>query len=627
MQCQGSAQETEHELQRMVAGLAETDPAYAATLSDLAVMKLSKGEVMEAQRMFERLVELRSEQLEQASSSVASSDKEQASDTGTDRRPAAASPLPPPPQPGRRTHSEGQNTLSVSAATKSSPSSLPRSNPPLSAPSLPGSSNSKNNTNVGNSSSSIGNGSSKPRAQQDAPSSRPRGCSGSSASAMAVGAAMFARALGNRPASARPKRRVSGPEPGAEAPAPLASSAPAETATASPAPAAAAAAITTAPIGLDSESMGHGLSIAAGSRSSSPTRVAVVAAAQEQEQRGLAGRREPAGRATSKGSVADAARAARAESGGSGCGESATTAPGAAAPAAAMVTATTVTAAAAACPGSSESRRRRTSSGTGEVRLSSSSAGEVLGVAGYATTLVPERKVAAPATGTPVGATGESSSAGRGGGSTEDNYLSAAAAAVAAMTAKPTDWGQDRRCGAATGARSESRSGGGGAAGGGNSSGGGGGGGGGCTAVKEYYLESRGQNGTEADPEAAEADAALRTSLGECRHVLEVYGLTTEIRTSHLQEFVLELASQDGRPLPVIKWVDDNHALLVCPDGATGGSGPVPAAALRGGITGLPGSGGIRPPPPSRPAQDHCCGGEATAESRPWNESAAGPGC
>ncbi|GIL80013.1 hypothetical protein Vretifemale_9227, partial [Volvox reticuliferus] len=265
-------------------------------------------------------------------------------------------------------------------------------------------------------------------------------------------------------------------------------------------------------------------------------------------------------------------------------------------------------------------------------------------------------------------------------------------------------------------------------------------------------------------------------SLGECRHVLEVYGLTTEIRTSHLQEFVLELASQDGRPLPVIKWVDDNHALLVCPDGATGalkkggqapslmmpsaaltlllprccccyccychrkskrkpndaafflshptpsspifpgryytigclasrtrliccfilyplsplrpaaggyllgswfivvllhscertlplfpppssssssttsssstssststsssspasplpaagGSGPVPAAALRGGITGLPGSGGIRPPPPSRPAQDHCCGGEATAESRPWNESAAGPGC
>ncbi|GIL62410.1 hypothetical protein Vafri_16630 [Volvox africanus] len=514
MNCRGSAQASEHELRRVMTSLAETDPAYAATLSDLAVMKLNQ-------------------QLEQASSSVAPNDEGQTSNDRTDRSRAAASPLPPPPQPGPRTRSKTRSTIPVSVATNPSPSSLPKPKLSASSPSLPG--NSSTNTSS--------SGSSNPRAQQDPSSARPRVCSGSSASAMAVGAAMFARALGNRPVSARPKTRSSGSEPGIEAPAlPVSDATPAST--------------IAAPNKVDTEITGRGTSAGPSSRSSprpgSPTSAAAVTAAQEQEKGGIAGRREPAGLASARVPAADTERAGMTEfRGGGGDGESASRA--------------AAGTAVASYSGDMEGLRRRMSSGTGEVRQSSLPPAEMLGAAGYATTLAAEPKLAATAAaGTPDGAAWKSS----GGGNTEDSYLPAAAAAVAAMTAKPTGWGPG--CGAAAGARPEGRSGGGCGAGGG----GGGGsssvsGGGGRVVVKEFYLESRGQNGGEADPEAAAADAALRASLGECRHVLEVYGLTTEVRTSHLQDFVSELASQDGRPLPVIKWVDDHHALLVCPDGAT----------------------------------------------------------
>ncbi|EFJ47303.1 hypothetical protein VOLCADRAFT_92049 [Volvox carteri f. nagariensis] len=136
---------------------------------------------------------------------------------------------------------------------------------------------------------------------------------------------------------------------------------------------------------------------------------------------------------------------------------------------------------------------------------------------------------------------------GAGGGET-DGYLDTAAAAVAAMTAKPSSgWGWGSAGGgggdgaaAAAGCRT--------AAGGGR-----------ATAVKDYHLEPRGGGGggggggvfgsDDAGPNANETDAALRALLGECRHVIEVYGLTTEIRTSHLQEFVSEFASQVDQEL------------------------------------------------------------------------------
>ncbi|GLI71269.1 hypothetical protein VaNZ11_016390, partial [Volvox africanus] len=509
--------------------LAETDPAYAATLCDLAVMKLNQGEVMEAQRIFEQLVVLRSEQLEQASSSVVPNVEEQRSNNRSDRSHAAASPLPPPPQPGPRTRSETRSNISVSVATNSSPPSL--------------SGNGNTNTKSYNSTNTSSSGSSNPRAQQDPSSSRPRVCSGSSVSAMAVGAAMFARALGNRPASARLKIRTSGPEPGTEAPPEL------------PVCDATPAATVANPHKVVTEITARGISAGPSSRSSprpgSPTSAAAVTAAQEQEKGEIVGRREPARLAAWRVPAAGTERAGMREFRGSSDGKSAATASRAAA-----------VAAVASSFGGMESPRRRMSSGTGEVGPLVLSAAEGLGAAGYATALATEQKVAVTAAvGTPDGAAWESS----GGGNTEDSYLPAAAAAVAVMTAKPMGWGPG--CGGAAGAKPEGRSGGGCGAGGGSSSGGGG-----CSSrvvVKDYYLESQGQNGDEADPEATAADAALRASLGECRHVLEVYGLTTEVRTSHLQDFVLEFASQDGRPLPVIKWVDDHHALLVCPDGAT----------------------------------------------------------
>ncbi|KXZ47745.1 hypothetical protein GPECTOR_33g627 [Gonium pectorale] len=71
-----------------------------------------------------------------------------------------------------------------------------------------------------------------------------------------------------------------------------------------------------------------------------------------------------------------------------------------------------------------------------------------------------------------------------------------------------------------------------------------------------------------AEQNSGADDGALRESLGDCSHVLEVYGLTTATRSSHLEEFVEIFCSQEGRPLPLIKWIDDHHALIVCPDRA-----------------------------------------------------------
>eukprot|EP00198_Chlamydomonas_reinhardtii_P006683 XP_001696019.1 predicted protein [Chlamydomonas reinhardtii] len=108
---------------------------------------------------------------------------------------------------------------------------------------------------------------------------------------------------------------------------------------------------------------------------------------------------------------------------------------------------------------------------------------------------------------------------------------------------------------------------------------------GGLGSIEASIGETREDNGDDGDGDggsepaaaavnaakmAAAASAAAAVGLGglgggECRHVVEVHGLTTETRTHHLEEFV----GVDGRPQPLVKWVDDNHALIVCSDQAT----------------------------------------------------------
>jgi hypothetical protein len=57
-------------------------------------------------------------------------------------------------------------------------------------------------------------------------------------------------------------------------------------------------------------------------------------------------------------------------------------------------------------------------------------------------------------------------------------------------------------------------------------------------------------------------------------HVVEVYGLTVDIKTCHLEAFLEAVwdscGGSAGKFTPTIRWVDDEHALFVCPDIASG---------------------------------------------------------
>jgi hypothetical protein len=55
--------------------------------------------------------------------------------------------------------------------------------------------------------------------------------------------------------------------------------------------------------------------------------------------------------------------------------------------------------------------------------------------------------------------------------------------------------------------------------------------------------------------------------------VVEIYGLTSETKTTHLEDFLEKhwgaCGGAAGKLTPVIRWVDENHALFVCPDVAS----------------------------------------------------------
>lgn len=46
-------------------------------------------------------------------------------------------------------------------------------------------------------------------------------------------------------------------------------------------------------------------------------------------------------------------------------------------------------------------------------------------------------------------------------------------------------------------------------------------------------------------------------------HILEIFGLTRSVKTSHIEEFLLEFMW--GGTTANVKWVDDEHALAVFP--------------------------------------------------------------
>eukprot|EP00798_Chlamydomonas_sp_ICE-L_P010827 gene10827-16913_t len=86
---------------------------------------------------------------------------------------------------------------------------------------------------------------------------------------------------------------------------------------------------------------------------------------------------------------------------------------------------------------------------------------------------------------------------------------------------------------------------------------------------------SSSSNGAQDDVEDAQQKIP---ASGPQDHVLEMYGLTLAVKTQHLEEFadlmcqVLEDANDSGSGRlvrPSVKWVDDYHALLVCPNVST----------------------------------------------------------
>lgn len=53
-----------------------------------------------------------------------------------------------------------------------------------------------------------------------------------------------------------------------------------------------------------------------------------------------------------------------------------------------------------------------------------------------------------------------------------------------------------------------------------------------------------------------------------------MYGLTREVKSTDLEAFLNQVWDQcggsEGKVQPLIRWVDDEHALLVCPDMTSG---------------------------------------------------------
>ena len=59
-------------------------------------------------------------------------------------------------------------------------------------------------------------------------------------------------------------------------------------------------------------------------------------------------------------------------------------------------------------------------------------------------------------------------------------------------------------------------------------------------------------------------------TVRELPHVVELYDLMRQVKTTQLEEFLMEYAW--GGVCPTVKWVDDNHALAVfsCREAAEG---------------------------------------------------------
>lgn len=52
---------------------------------------------------------------------------------------------------------------------------------------------------------------------------------------------------------------------------------------------------------------------------------------------------------------------------------------------------------------------------------------------------------------------------------------------------------------------------------------------------------------------------------------MEAYDLTTQVKTLDLEVFLEYMMKESGLKLqPVIRWVDDSHALFVCSSGTEG---------------------------------------------------------
>lgn len=67
-----------------------------------------------------------------------------------------------------------------------------------------------------------------------------------------------------------------------------------------------------------------------------------------------------------------------------------------------------------------------------------------------------------------------------------------------------------------------------------------------------------------------EADSLLVASwTGGFDHCVEISGLSDKIKTNDLQE-ILDALLPDIKPQPLIRWVDDETALYVCPNVTTG---------------------------------------------------------
>ncbi|GAX74393.1 hypothetical protein CEUSTIGMA_g1841.t1 [Chlamydomonas eustigma] len=101
------------------------------------------------------------------------------------------------------------------------------------------------------------------------------------------------------------------------------------------------------------------------------------------------------------------------------------------------------------------------------------------------------------------------------------------------------------------------------------------GGGGGSSSVDGTVEDEKppaGGSGDRRSSAAVAVAAARREKLAEpASHVVEVYGMNPDVKTMHIEMFLDSawLICGEGKVPPVIRWVDDNHALLVCPDAST----------------------------------------------------------